>query len=918
MPVHIVYTKPYSIPRCFKLSDESRQKLLNYKAEFPYGEIGALVFYRTYSQIKADGFNESINDVFIRVVDGLFSIKKHHMTINYLPWDEQAMQKRAFEMAMSGLRFEWAPAGRGLANCGTELMYKLGVAVLYNCAYTDLANPVEDLVWAEDASFCGVGVGMRLNATAEPVQPTSDQIEDFFIGDSRKAWNQATYRKLNEHLPNKEGNFGPRYRFNFTAIRARGQPLKTSHGKASGPEALRQLLIRIEAYFQMYYRFNKCTTDEERLQAFSQHVDDLAITDSIFYSDEVEDKLTEFLLQSKKRISEGETVLEAERWYELHTNEYLHSVLVANPFMLHHVKLSMTYPRLGSLYDLVTKVVAPPNPNEPIEKHPKPLPDILYHELKIDLDRSRQFQTLIPIDYTGQTDSSSMLQYWLQHGFQLDASLNSFFQPIKEHLDVSHYQDWNNVCNRPPKCLIYDKTRLFADIFNAIGKCVVAGGKRRTAQILLGQRDDMTFIGLKNWLINPERSSIMHSSNNSVSLEKKSDFLSIPEHAKLITKNGEPGFYNKLNVQRFGRVHHWKDPHAPKTREDEPDLADGVNPCGESPLERHEVCNLAAVILVVLLLMLHNIYQQNSGGSSSSSSSASSGITKRISQDHVFDKTLYQEVMNNIKLATEHATFYTQTVSLGKTHWPETNAVVARNRRTGVSMSGIPEARTILGPSGFRQLCRDMYSWVSAENIRAAKESGVPESIRKTVIKPDGTTSLVFGTCAGAHYPYAEYVIRRVRVASNHPVLAKVIEAGYHVEDSVNERNTKVVSFPLHYGQVRSADTISLSKQAALLVLLQQEFTDNAVSISLTFDPVTESEDVAEVIADLAPNVKSFSMFPRDNGAYKQMPIEAITKEIYESRCIGLKRIDWSDLSGGILEEPIFCTGDKCELPSKK
>lgn len=274
--------------------------------------------------------------------------------------------------------------------------------------------------------------------------------------------------------------------------------------------------------------------------------------------------------------------------------------------------------------------------------------------------------------------------------------------------------------------------------------------------------------------------------------------------------------------------------------------------------------------------------------------------------------------MERIRQASYHCTFYTQTIALDKTHWPETNAVVARNRRTGISFGGIPEARTIFGPAGFRQLCRDMYNWITEENIRGAKEAGVPESLRKTAIKPDGTISLVFGACAGAHYPFAQYVIRRVRVASNHPILPKLEAAGYYFEDSLYERNTKVVDFPLHYGQVKAADTISLAKQADLLVTLQQEYADNSVSISLYFDPETEKEDVAEVIADLAPNVKSFSMFPRDNGSYQQVPNDPISQEKYQQLCAQLKPIDWSNLTGGKLEEPVFCTGDACELPKRK
>ena len=65
----------------------------------------------------------------------------------------------------------------------------------------------------------------------------------------------------------------------------------------------------------------------------------------------------------------------------------------------------------------------------------------------------------------------------------------------------------------------YNHTRLIADIFNAIGACIVAGNVRRSAEICLGDVEDSTFINLKNYEINPERSEIGWMSNNSVVLK---------------------------------------------------------------------------------------------------------------------------------------------------------------------------------------------------------------------------------------------------------------------------------------------------------------------------------------------------------------------------------------------------------------
>jgi hypothetical protein len=118
----------------------------------------------------------------------------------------------------------------------------------------------------------------------------------------------------------------------------------------------------------------------------------------------------------------------------------------------------------------------------------------------------------------------------------------------------------------------YDHTRLIADIFNSIGACVVAGNVRRSAEICLGSVDDNSFINLKNYEVNPERSEIGWMSNNSVVLESKDDyedFSYIPEIARRIRDNGEPGMINLYNIQKFGRY----------GKEDRKDKANLVNPC---------------------------------------------------------------------------------------------------------------------------------------------------------------------------------------------------------------------------------------------------------------------------------------------------------------------------------------------------
>ena len=60
------------------------------------------------------------------------------------------------------------------------------------------------------------------------------------------------------------------------------------------------------------------------------------------------------------------------------------------------------------------------------------------------------------------------------------------------------------------------KTRHIVDVMNLIGKCVVSGNIRRTAEIAFGDFDDQEFIDLKNYEKYPDRMNYGWVSNNSI------------------------------------------------------------------------------------------------------------------------------------------------------------------------------------------------------------------------------------------------------------------------------------------------------------------------------------------------------------------------------------------------------------------
>lgn len=412
-----------------------------------------------------------------------------------------------------------------------------------------------------------------------------------------------------------------------------------------------------------------------------------------------------------------------------------------------------------------------------------------------------------------------------------------------------------------------NSTRLVADVFNAIGACVVSGNIRRSAEIALGSLNDSTFLNLKNYDVNPDRAEIGWMSNNSVMLQHSEEFELLPMIAERIRDNGEPGIVNLINSQKYARYGKKK-----------PDLATMVNPCSEVNLESKETCNLA------------EIFPSRCSG----------------------PKEIWE--------AMELGTFYASTVSLLPTQDEETNDVIARNRRIGVSISGIADWLEQTNLSRVTMILREGYEkHVEPVNSALAEEAGVPASVRLTTVKPSGTISLLAGVSPGMHWPVSRFAIRRMRISMGSPLVPSLIEAGIPYEEDTYSDNTYCFSFPLASGngKTRAVSEVSIWEQASLVAMLQREWADNAVSNTLTFRKAEESQ-VERVLGAFAPVVKSISMLPdqsESDHAYVQLPYESISHEQYVSMLANSATVDWSKFSGADGMEEKFCDSDKCEIP---
>ena len=170
------------------------------------------------------------------------------------------------------------------------------------------------------------------------------------------------------------------------------------------------------------------------------------------------------------------------------------------------------------------------------------------------------------------------------------------------------------------------------------------------------------------------------------------------------------------------------------------------------------------------------------------------------------------------------------------------------------------------------------------------------------------------------HFPESRFCIRRVRVGRDSELVPCLEAAGLPLEPAVDDERTLVVEFPIDNGaNVRSVHEVSMWEQLSLAAFLQRYWSDNQVSCTVTFDPEREARDLPRALDVFQYQLKGVSFLPRlEQGAYKQMPLEAISEEEYKRRVASIKRIQFPNMPIAEMATRSmpnkFCDNDSCGL----
>lgn len=368
-----------------------------------------------------------------------------------------------------------------------------------------------------------------------------------------------------------------------------------------------------------------------------------------------------------------------------------------------------------------------------------------------------------------------------------------------------------------------------ADMCNIVGQNVVAGGTRRTAELILFSPDDEEMLHAKENL--DQEHYFRYMSNNSMYLEEKPSREELAKIMYSIKETGEPGF---INVKA--------------AKERRADFAI-VNPCAEIMLPNKAVCNLTNI-----------------------------NVSKFIDER---GNVMVPQLKEACKLSAR-ACYRLTEPSLELEGWSE---IHHRDRLIGCSITGWQDAVAgVLSHEEQALLLSLMKSWINEFANQYADENHRPRPVLYTTVQPDGTGGLISGCSAGVHYNHSPYYFRRVRISTNSPLYQAVKYLdGWQIDNEVgqgDDGNTKVITFPCKSKSTITKYNVSAIEQLEQYKMMQTHYVDHNTSITVTVKD-NEWDDVINWLDKNWDYVVGISFLSLNQDYYPLMPYEECTKEQY-------------------------------------
>lgn len=860
----------------FHLNENTVDLLHSMIPEFGYNGFGELVFYRTYSRIKDDGSNENWSDVVIRVINGIFSIRKNHYIKNMIDWNENWWQGFARQVAISLFKMHWLPPGRGLWAMGTNFVYERGAMSLYNCFDENtkfLADgQIVTLKQMEGKQFKVIGKDYKEHEAT--VKCFGKQKLNHILFKPKygkrlgkynlhhkatanhrwilKSGIETTNLKSGDVVTIKPGKIQSQTQEYWDGL-AHGMIFADgtkTHNHIDGLNVYRLELFgekeewRDELKSNKYYSHTQDSNNGLIFETYEE-LKDLPKNKSLEYKQGFFDGWSMF----DGHDFDGDYVLdtinnEAATWLKDHSG-------ILNYVLIHHrvetkdsnfgVRQPLNRLRLTKKeVDFVVSAILPIHNEQDVYCVVEP--------------ETKSFQLAHGI-ITGNCAALNL------HGFRFGEDIEWLMDSLMVGVGVGFkaLRDQINV-KVPQGSYIYripDSREGWALSVRLLIEAFCQNKRLPIMEYSDIRPRGMPIQGFGGIASGPEPLQRLHGMIVETMykyINKKIDIVRLKTDianmvgvcvvAGNVRRSAEiamgsiqdDSFMDLKDYEKYPdrQAYGWMSNNTAELLEDD-----------DFELIR-EVANRVVVRGEPGIANLRNFKFGRIGKRNKNIREDKAKLLNPCGEITLEDRevcNLSETLPTRCETPAEwldacrYASFYSSTVSLLPTHQPSTNAVIGRNRRIGVGIIDFTGWKQEFGLATVTKYLRKGYKIVRDTNTHFNSEAGVPSAIKVTTMKPGGTTPKIAGRTPGLGHPTFIYTLRSIRVADNAPVVPVLKRANIPYVIDEYDRHTLIFQFPIKQGPSKPSTEVSLWEQALNLVTLQREWSDNAVSNTLYFKP---------------------------------------------------------------------------------
>jgi len=891
----------------------------------PFDTVGLFTFLRTYARRHDETNPNSTIETWQETLNRIIESCSTQLGVGFTE-DEN------WELFRLMYNRKCFVAGRFMWQLGTETVNKLGLMSLQNCAHIVANSPIEPFTWTMNYLMLGAGVGYRIlkqDVKDLPIvkyacvvrKDTNDA--DFIVPDSREGWVKLLGKVLKSHFYSGEG-----FTYSCILLRSKGAAIKSFGGIASGPDSLCEGMRKINIVLNN--REGKKIRPIDALDIFNI-IGELVVSGNVrrclpkgalvhtnhglIPIEEVKSGMKALTTQGYREIrnvmDQGKQKIVRIRtnngYFECTSN---HRMAVSTGNDKYEWKRAKDLVKNDKLINPKIKTESDSNPESSLnlEHTVKFLAEMhikgRYDENGIAiLETIHNYDTILEkhLDlFFIKNDMNNERKGYVQYRIDIADDLvnvigGSFIDKVPEYILRASYlirSQYIGVCiingemgredfAKSVQSVAYScgiQVSLYKSIisislcdeskgdfyFSRVQDIKRVKGKRQTydievsdvheffcdgylthnsAQIALGDVNDKEFLKAKDWGSGNIPNWRAYS-NNSVICNDIKEILENKDFWDGYNGNGEPYGLINLNLhKKIGRLGDTKYPDSDVT---------GINPCSEQSLNDKETCCLSEIVLP-------NIESEDE-------------LKKCATY-------MYRICKHSLALPCKESR--------------DTEKVVHRNMRMGIGITGYLQST-----EEQKSWLSNCYTYLREFDKDYSRKNGFPVSIKLTTVKPSGTLSLLGGCTSGVHPGYSQYYIRRVRISSESPLIKLAKNHGYYTEyvkrfDGTFDHSTTIIEFPYRLpSHTIFADKCSAVQQLKYVKRLQKEWSDNAVSNTVTF----KKEELPEIKEWLRENyndsIKSVSFLLYSGHGFAQAPFEPITKERYHELISKCRKIE--------------------------